>query len=120
MTSPFELGQLAPSPSAPTPLNSPMAGKGSTVRGIKKPTWPARSTDGKPRGRTHYEGAGFRLLHVILVAVTCGQHLDFCDVNRFVISVYVGLHLYMVPFVTLECPRIVYRPRFLVSVAHKR
>src|SRR5437773_11367967 len=55
---------------------------------------------------------GFRLLHVILVAVTCGQHLDFCDVNRFLVSIYVGLHLHVVPFVTLQCLGIVYRPRF--------
>jgi len=33
-------------------------GEGSTARGTKKPTWPAISVDGKPRGRAHYERAG--------------------------------------------------------------
>jgi hypothetical protein len=42
-----------------------------------------------------------------LVAVAWGEHLDFCDVNQCLISIYVGLNWHVVPFVTLQCLRIV-------------
>ncbi len=43
------------------------------------------------------------LFHLFFFRFAALQHLDFCDVNGALVGIDMSFHLYMVPFIALEC-----------------